>query len=82
MLVTRVSDSVGDVQPDIQYFSDNKNVLKSCYGTYERIGIHPDAVWKLLKNPHATVLDYLNESKYSYEELLRYSSGAIPFVKE
>lgn len=69
MRVTRNSASTGNVQLDIQHFSDNKQVLDSCYSTYERIGISPEAVRELLKNPHATALDYLNRSQYSYEEI-------------
>ena len=72
MRVTRVSDSSGNPGRimDKQFFSDNKHVLESCYGVYERLGISSDDVRDLLKNPKATIVDYLKRSKYSYEEML------------
>jgi hypothetical protein len=72
MRVTRVSGSSGDPGGimDKQFFSDNKHVLESCYGVYERLGISSDDVRDLLKNPKATIVDYLKRSKYSYEEIL------------
>ena len=45
-------------------------VLETCYDVYERLGISSDDVRDLLKNPEATILDYLKRSKYSYEEML------------
>ena len=46
MRVTRVSDSSGNLGRimDKQFFSDNKHVLESCYGVYERLGISSDDV--------------------------------------
>lgn len=72
MRVTRVSDGLGDPRRiiDKQFFSDNKHVLETCYDVYERLGISSDDVRDLLKNPKATILDYLKRSKYSYEEML------------
>lgn len=72
MRVTRVSDSSGDPGSilDKQFFSDNKHVLETCYDVYERLGISSDDVRDLLKNPRATIIDYLKRSKYSYEEML------------
>ena len=72
MRVTRVSDSSGNPGRimDKQFFSDNKHVLESCYGVYERLGISSDDVRDLLKNPKATIVDYLKRSNYSYEEML------------
>ena len=70
MQVTRSSEGLGDKRGiDKQYYSNNKYVLESCYGIYERLGISSDDVRELLKDPDATVLDYLDKSKYSYEEL-------------
>lgn len=71
MLVTRISESWGESR--VLYkraFSDNKYVVQSCYGTYERLGISSEDVRELLKNPDATIVDYLKRSKYSYEEMM------------
>lgn len=71
MLVTRVGKSEGEPRElDRKYFSDNKHILESCYSLYERIGISSTDVKELLKNPYATVLDYLKRSKYTFEEIL------------
>ena len=74
MLVTRVSSSE---QNDRRYVWRNEEtvyynierVLESCYRRFENIGISREAAREILKNPKATILDYLNASKYSYSEL-------------
>ena len=73
MCVTRCNDSSDDQRVlDKMYYSDSKPVLESCYNRYKRIGISSDDVRDLLKKPQATILDYLNKSKYSYEEILNH----------
>lgn len=49
--------------------SDMDQILEDCYSTYERLGISRDEVRRNLKNPHATVIDYLKSSKYTFDEM-------------
>ncbi len=71
--LTRISDSLRNSNIMCkQYFSDNKHVLESCYNGFEKIGISSEDVRVLLKKPNATILDYLNKSRFSYEDILKF----------
>ena len=57
--------------------SDMEQVLSACYTRFVDLGIPMDAVRKHLQNPKATVMDYLNSSEYSYEEMYERRSNQI-----
>lgn len=46
-----------------------EKVLKDCYDRYRVLGIPDEVVRRCLRDPSATVMDYLNASRYSYEEM-------------
>ena len=74
MLVTRLESTELIDNSDREdcfnnYFGDMNYVLENCYTQYEKIGISSGDVRKLLKDPDATVLDYLRASRYSYREI-------------
>ena len=48
---------------------DMERVLKDCYDRYRTLGIPDEVVRRNLRDPSATVMDYLNASCYSYEEM-------------
>ena len=48
---------------------DMEKVLKDCYDRYRVLGIPDEVVRRCLRDPSATVMDYLNASCYSYEEM-------------
>lgn len=71
-VITRYLDNDSDNPPFIfplLYRGDMNSVMESCYKTYAKIGISEADVKRLLNTPQATVLDYLNASKYSLNEL-------------
>ena len=54
----------------LQFKRYTPDIVEHVYQRYERLGISKTAVRELLKDPAATVLDYLSKSPYSYTELL------------
>ena len=46
-----------------------RTVVEDCYRRYEALGIPREIVRGLIKIPNATVLDYLEKSSYTFEQL-------------
>ncbi|SFG43285.1 hypothetical protein SAMN05216356_108107 [Oribacterium sp. WCC10] len=66
----RVTRSAGTAKYDnVTESHDMERVLKDCYDRYRVLGIPDEVVRRCLRDPSATVMDYLNASRYSYEEM-------------
>lgn len=66
----RVTRSAGIAKYDhVTESHDMERVLKDCYDRYRVLGIPDEVVRRCLSDPSATVMDYLNASCYSYEEM-------------
>ena len=66
----KVTRSAGYVKYDFVTEShDMERVLKDCYDRYRTLGSPDEVVRRILRDPSATVMDYLNASCYSYEEM-------------
>lgn len=66
----RVTRSAGTTKYDhVTESHDMERVLKDCYDRYRVLGIPDEVVRRCLRDPSATVMDYLNASCYSYEEM-------------